>query len=140
MFAILIRTCSFFQLIASLSLMFACQRSQILLLATGKQEASSDKINMILNTLILIGPCVLAIVYPNVGQLAGILGAIGALLGIYVVPTVTYIAQKKTEVLNPVLLRALRLNDFQLVQPNDDKEISLSPKIAVRREIKVGGK
>ena len=59
---------------------------------TGRQEAKSDKINIILNTLILTGPLILAITYPKVGKLAGILGAIGALLCIYILPTVTYIA------------------------------------------------
>ena len=97
-FAIIIRICCFCQLIGTISLMFGCQRQNILLLITGKQEASSDKINVLLNTIILILPLLLAITYPNVGQLAGILGALGGLLCIYVLPTVTFLAQKRTQI------------------------------------------
>jgi hypothetical protein len=49
---------------------------------------------MMLNTLILVGPTVLGVVYPNVGQLAGILGAVAGFLVIYFLPTVTYLKQK----------------------------------------------
>ena len=76
-----------------MSLMFACQRQQILLLTTGNQEAASMKINLTLNFIILIFPLIIAILYPKAGSLAGTLGAIGGLLCIYILPTVTYLSQ-----------------------------------------------
>lgn len=91
-FAIFIRTCCFFQIIGGISLIFACQRGNILMLLTGSKEAKSDAINVLLNTLILIMPLILSITYPEVGKVAGILGAVGGLLCIYLLPTVTYIA------------------------------------------------
>jgi len=53
-------------------------------------------INIIMNFCILIGPAVLAIVYPEVAKLAGILGAFGAFLVIYCLPTFTILKHKKT--------------------------------------------
>tara|TARA_B110000285_G_C14802589_1_gene458204 strand:- start:426 stop:611 length:186 start_codon:yes stop_codon:yes gene_type:complete len=61
-------------------------------LLTGSQDASSDKINLMMNAGILIPPLILAITYPKVGAIAGILGAIGAFLCIYSLPTITYLA------------------------------------------------
>lgn len=119
--AIIIRLCTFCQLLAGVSLIFACQRAQILLLFTGSQSASSDKINYILNTLILIGPGVLAVVYPEVGKLAGLLGAVGGCLCIYILPVVTFLAQKRTEISNPDLIKAIRRNTFSIKQPTPDK-------------------
>ena len=83
-------------------------------MATGSQSASSDKINYILNFLILIGPVVLAVVYPKVGNLAGLLGAVGGCLCIYILPVITFLAQKRTEITNPELVKAIRKNTFQL--------------------------
>ena len=105
-------------------MIFACQRAQILLLFTGSQSASSDKINYILNTLILIGPGVLAVVYPEVGKLAGLLGAVGGCLCIYILPVVTFLAQKRTEISNPDLIKAMRRNTFSIKLPTPDKGAS----------------
>ena len=71
--------------------MFACQRSQLLLLITGSKEAHSDKLNILLNMLILTGPAILGVVYPEVGKLAGMLSAVAGALVIYILPTVTFI-------------------------------------------------
>ena len=90
--AIIIRICCFCQLLACCSLIFACQRSQILLLVTGSSKAKSDKVNIILNLLILIIPAILGVVYPQVGKLAGILGALAGFLVIYFLPTLTYLS------------------------------------------------
>jgi hypothetical protein len=50
--------------------------------------------------------------YPEVGKIAGVLGAVGGLLCIYLLPTVTYIAQKKSEITHSALVNALRQNDY----------------------------
>jgi len=96
------------------SLLFACQRSQTLLLATGKPDASSDKINFIINTLILILPGVIAVTYPNVGKVASFLGGLGGMVVIYFIPTFTYLSQKKREIANPALVHGLRNNKFTI--------------------------
>ena len=70
-----------------------------------------------MNTAILIPPLIFAITFPKVGAIAGILGAVGAFLCIYSLPTITYLAQKKTEIDNPALMRALRINDFSMSPP-----------------------
>ena len=62
--AIIIRICTFCQLMASCSLIFACQRGNILLVTTGKTTSDDKKKVLTLNILILIGPGILAVVYP----------------------------------------------------------------------------
>lgn len=74
---------------------------------SGKQESPSQKANIILNTCILIGPFLLAILYPEVGKLAGILGSLSALACIYILPTITYLKSKYTEIKHPILAEAL---------------------------------
>jgi hypothetical protein len=136
--AIFIRVCTFFQIFACCSLIFACQRSQILLLATGSQEAKSMNINYMLNVFILIPPGLLAVLYPEVGILAGMLGSLGGLLCIYIMPTVTFLAQKKTEINHPQLVAALRENNFVLSPPGSPKARQMAedapktPKIGIR--------
>jgi hypothetical protein len=90
--ATIIRTTTFCQLTASLTLIFACERGQILLLTTGKQETDSTGKNILMNLLIMVGPVLLAIWYPQAGALAATLGSVGGLLVIYCVPTFTYLA------------------------------------------------
>ncbi len=84
------RLCAFFQLLTVNSLLFACERSQILLLTTGNQNASSQSINITMNTILIIPSFVLAIYYPQVGSIAGLAGAFGTMLCIYFLPIFTY--------------------------------------------------
>lgn len=44
-----------------------------------------------MNGAILIIPLILAIGYPQVGKIAGLLGAVGGCLVIYILPTVTFL-------------------------------------------------
>ena len=55
---------------------------------------------------------ILALVYPHVGKLAGLMGAFGGLATIYVLPTITYLKQSQTAVDHPELVQASRKNDF----------------------------
>ena len=89
--ATFIRACIFCQIFASNCLLFACERSQILLLVTGDGTAKSNKINVALNGAILLVPLLLAIFYPQAGKIAGLLGAVGGCLCIYILPTVTFL-------------------------------------------------
>jgi hypothetical protein len=60
---------------------------------------------------------IIAITYPKAGSLAGTLGALGGLLCIYILPTVTFISQTQKEILHPSLIKALRTNEYTLVSP-----------------------
>ena len=48
-------------------------------------------VNTGMNFAILIGPLMLGILYPHVGKLAGIMGAVGGLFTIYLIPISTYV-------------------------------------------------
>lgn len=87
----LMRLFAFFQLLTVNSLLFACERSQILLLATGKQTASSDRANLMLNGALIFPSFVLAIYYPQVGTVAGLCGAFATMFCIYILPCATYL-------------------------------------------------
>lgn len=67
---------------------------------------------MIVNFMILIGPFILSIMYPNVGKLAGLMGAFGGLFTIYILPTITYLSQSEMSIENPELIIAQRNNEF----------------------------
>lgn len=96
--ACVVRTCLFISLSSVMALIVACQRQQILMLLTGKQEAKSQKINLIMNLIIITGPFLIAILYPKVGALAGILGSFSGCACIYILPTITYLKSKHTEI------------------------------------------
>ena len=76
------------------ALLFACERAQILLLVTGQQETESYAVQIFLNSCLILPAFLLAIYYPEVGDLAGILGAAATMLVIYIVPNVTYLKMK----------------------------------------------
>ena len=93
----------------------------------------------------MVGPAVLGIVYPQVGKLAGVLGAFGAFLVIYILPTVTMLKHKRTMIHNPALVEALREGNF-ILQPKYGDEIignneneklvaPMSPKIGIMNDV-----
>lgn len=59
---------------------------------------------MLINSCILLAPVILAIFYPQVAKLAALLGAVGGTLAIYIVPTITYVAQSHMAIKNPRLV------------------------------------
>ena len=61
-----------------------------------------------MNLVILTGPTYLAITYPHVGRLAGIMGAFGGFLTIYFLPTMTYLFQSYDAIDNPDIVEAQR--------------------------------
>ena len=79
-----------------------------MLLLTGKQETDSNTLNNGINFGILLIPGILAIYYPHVGKLAGIMGAFVGLATIYILPTVTYLKQEFTAIDHPELVEATR--------------------------------
>jgi len=72
-----------------------------LLLVTGKQEAKNYVINIGMNFLILIGPFLLAIWYPQVGTLAAFGGSFSTMLVIYFMPIITHLKFKYSSIRNP---------------------------------------
>ena len=105
------RLCAFFQLLSVNALIFACERAQILLLVTGKQQASSQAVNLMINFAIVLPASCLAIWYPKVGSVAAICGAFVTMFTIYVLPVSTNIAQKHQEIDNYSLACAIRGED-----------------------------
>ena len=106
--ATFIRFCAFAQLVCVNTLIISLERAQILLLITGKQEAATLKINVMMNFLILIGPFALAIWYPQVGTLAGLGGSFATMLVVYFVPIITYLNFKRNSVKNPELASLIK--------------------------------
>ena len=117
--ATIIRFCAFAQLLTVNALLISLERSQILLLATGTQDAGSTKKNLLMNFAILILPYILAIVYPNVADIAGIMGALASLLVVYLLPVFTYLKYKHTAIYNPELAK--------MVQRATVSKITVSP-------------
>lgn len=120
--AIIIRCCLFFQIFVAMSLLFACQRAQILLLMYGKQEVDSLRLTIFINCCILVLPFLLSVFYPNVGVLAGYLGSVSALFCIYILPIATYLKYKYTEIKAPLLVKAIKENEYSY-----DSKIMASP-------------
>ena len=98
------------------ALIVALERAQILLLVTGKQEASSYKINIMMNLLILTGPFLLAIWYPQVGTLAALGGSFATMLVIYFLPIITHLKYKYSSIKNPELAHLIKKSKVTKVQ------------------------
>ena len=99
--ATIVRLAFFFHLTTVNAFLFAAERQQILLLVTGRQEASSQKINLMLNTALIVTAFLLAVFYPKVGHIAGMAGAIGTFMSIYTLPMVCYLRMLYTGTLPP---------------------------------------
>jgi hypothetical protein len=89
------------------SLLFACERSQIFLLTTGSQKASSDKVNLTVNALMIFPSFAIAIYYPQVGTVAGLCGAFATMFCIYILPIATYLKHRWTQINNPEKIKEL---------------------------------
>jgi hypothetical protein len=74
-------------------------------------------------------PTVVAIVYPKVASVLGIIGSIAGLIIVYILPVITYLKKVKTECENPILAKALDKNMYEV--NNNSSQIHMSPKIVV---------
>lgn len=92
------RLCAFFQLTTVNALLFACERSQILLLVTGNQVASSQKVNLMVNAMLIMPSFAVAVYYPQVGTVAGLAGSLGTCFCIYMLPICTYLNHRWNEI------------------------------------------
>ena len=74
-------------------------------------------------------PTLVAIVYPKVASVLGIIGSIAGLIIVYILPVFTYLKKVKTECENPILAKALDKNMYEI--SSNSNQIHLSPKIVV---------
>ena len=86
-----LRLCAFLQILFVNALILSVERAQILLLLTGSPDVPSQKVNLVMNFLILLPAFLLGVWYPKVGDLAAKLGAFACMFVVYVIPVVTFI-------------------------------------------------
>jgi hypothetical protein len=94
-----------------------------------KAEKQSFKSIFITNLVILVVPFSIAILYPDVGKVAGYLGSFCALWCIYVLPTITNLKASYLEIKHPVLAEALKQNKFEYTE---SKNPLVSPKLKLQ--------
>lgn len=110
--ATFIRFCAFAQLLTVNALLTSLERSQILLVITGKQEAPSMQVNLLMNACIMIGPFCLAIWYPQVGTVAGLGGSFATMLVVYFLPIFTHLNYRKSAMRNPEIAMLIKRSTF----------------------------
>lgn len=93
-----IRLCVFLQLSTVNALLFAFERAQILLLATGRQEARTLGVNLGMNIALLFPSFLLAVYYPKVGNVAAYLGSFTTMFCIYILPIACFLKMKYDQI------------------------------------------
>lgn len=76
---------------------------------------------MTLNAVIIFPSFAVAIYYPQVGTVAGLFGAFGTMFCIYVLPIMTYLKHRWTQINNPAKLNELVESDDTNVQVSIEK-------------------
>lgn len=110
--ATFIRFCAFAQLLCVNALIISLERSQILLLVTGTTEASSQKVNIMMNFALLVPPFLLAIWYPQVGMLASLGGSFATMLVCYFLPISTHLKYKHTMIHLPEMAGIVKRSTY----------------------------
>ena len=131
--ATFIRFCAFAQLLCVNALIISLERSQILLLVTRSTEASSQKVNIMMNFALLMPAFLLAIFYPQVGTLAAIGGSFATMLVCYFLPIATHIKYKHTAIQLPEMAGLIKRSTFTAPSQSADKDNSplVSPNSSV---------
>ena len=100
---------------------------------TGSPDVPSQKVNLLMNFLILLPAFLLGVWYPKVGDLAAKLGAFACLFVVYCIPVVTYIKYKKTLIHNPELAKiVLEANVSPRVKERKDRNLIYSNDVVQR--------
>jgi hypothetical protein len=60
-----------------------------------------------INLIFLTLPCGVAIFYPKVASVLGLIGSIAGLFIVYILPVITYLKKVKTECEFPILAKAI---------------------------------
>ena len=121
--ATFVRFCAFAQLLTVNALIISLERSQILLVATGKQEAPNRMVNILMNLGILTPPFLLAVWYPQVGTVASLGGSFATMLVVYFLPIVTYLKFKHSSITHPEIAALIKRSTFvpsPMAASNDD--------------------
>jgi amino acid permease len=72
----------------------------------GRQDIGQQTF-MITTISLLVVPCCVAIFYPKVASVLGIVGAFAGLIIVYILPVITWLKKVKTECEHPLLAKAL---------------------------------
>jgi hypothetical protein len=87
---------------------------------------------LIVNFWIIVGPLIIAITYPNVGVLAGLLGSFSGFLIVYFLPLTVFVKSMHTQVQHPLLAEALENRDYSLSELNHTNASGVSPYLKIR--------
>ena len=66
--------------------------------------------------------------YPQIGSILGMIGSIAGLFIVYVLPTITYLKQVKTECEHPILANAIKKNMYEI---RVGQQPQMSPRIVI---------
>jgi len=85
-----------------------------------------------INFTISFVPLLFALFYPSIGTILSYSGAICGFSIIYVLPVITYMKHKRTQITNPLLAEAILMNEFtKAATPDYREDMPLSPKITI---------
>lgn len=111
---------AFFMRLALLGFLFCCfplinnfLRSLVFQFFPQDKEIS-DKQFKITTVILLIIPLCVAMFYPQIGSILGMIGSVAGLFIVYVLPTITYLKQVKTECEHPILAKAIKKNMYEI--------------------------
>lgn len=68
----------------------------------------------VITVIFLIIPLCVTVFYPQIGSILGMIGSIAGLFIVYVLPTITYLKQIKTECEHPILAKAIKKNMYEI--------------------------
>ena len=80
-------------------------------------------------------PLIFSLFLPSVGSILSYAGAISGFFIIYILPVTTYMKWKRTQIQNPLLAEALKMNEYSVAPKTDLDGVPLSPKINVSERI-----
>lgn len=78
-------------------------------------------------------PLFFAIVYPKVGSILSIVGAISGLFIIYIIPCVCYLKMLKMQITNPILAEGVR--EIPVKEDKDAPRSPISPRLDKTRAL-----
>ena len=95
----------------------------------------SNKTLFFINFGISFFSLLFALFLPSVGIILSYAGAISGLVIIYALPVTTYMKWKRTQIQNPLLAEALKMNEYNLAPKENFEGQPMSPKINISERI-----
>ena len=102
------------------------------ILFRGRTEIDQKTFTITTISLLMV-PTLVAIIYPKVASVLGIIGSVAGLIIVYILPVITYLKKVKTECENPILAKALDKNMYEVNQ--NTSHLHMSPKIVVNNAL-----